>query len=591
MQQIEARAEAQVKPIIDNLLALGRTRLIALAATGIGIVLALFFGLNTVMAPSFAPLYSDLSLGAASRVVSALEQDGFQVELSGGGAIVSVPSGDVPRARMSLAEKGLPDEGSPGWELFDQSSGLGMNTFMQQVSRLRALEGELARSIQTIEGIDAARVHLVMPDREAFSRSRPDPSASVIVRGRATQQISRRQGLAIRALVASAVPNLSPNRVTVLSASGETILSEEVDGEVTLQAAGASIEERLGRNITEILTARVGAGNARVQVNVDLSTEREVIRNQSFDPTQQVVRSSETRDEDQSDKETASGEVGVAGNLPPALAGDPAAGPVSANTSTRTDEIVNYEIGSTQSETVREPGAIQKVSVAVLVNGIYNVADDGTVSYEERGAEELDRLAQLVQSAIGYDAERGDAVSIDSLRFMDYSMDVGAPVGPSVGQVVAANFMSILRGVFALAVVAAVLFFGVTPVLRRFAPMDAIPALAGGDAAMLSAEMGPERGALTSSAPATQRQMLASAAPDGAALPDQRKAGALALPDSLSQHGEIMGQLDLQPEDLVTLTSVQGGVRRNRIEDIGELAESEAGEALRVLHGWLAEEA
>ncbi len=580
-----------MKPIIDNLMSLGRTRLIALGATGLGLIMALLFGLNTVMAPSFAPLYSDLSLAAAGRVVSALEQDGFKVELSGGGSIVSVPQPDIARARMSLAEKGLPGEGSPGWEIFDEASGLGMNSFMQQVSRLRALEGELARSIQTIEGIDAARVHLVLPDREAFSRTRPDPSASVIVRGRATQNINRRQALAIRALVASAVPDLSPSRVTVLSASGETILSEEVDGESTVQAAGVSMEERLSRSITEILTARVGAGNARVQVNVELSNERKVIRNQSFDPNQQVVRSTETRSEERQNQETDPGAVDVGNNLPAALAGDAPGGPTSADSSNRTDEIINYEIGSTQSETVQEPGALERVTVAVLVNGIYNVTEGGDTVYEERSPEELARLTQLVQTAIGYDAERGDAVSVDSLRFMDYSMDVGAPIGMSIGQVLAANLMSILRGFFALAVVAAILFFGVTPMLRRVLPEGGLPALAGagagagyGDAPALAG------------GPAMQRQML----PGGQQQVPGSNPAALANhhPEAhaLADHSGLHAATSLapyqgEPEDLVTLDSVQGGVRRNRLADAGDLAESEPDGALKMLHHWLAEEA
>ena len=176
--------------------------------------------------------------------MAALEQEGFAVQLDSSGAIVSVPQSDVARARMALAEQGLPDEGAPGWELFDNSSGLGMNSFMQQVSRLRALEGELARSIQTIDGIHAARVHLVLPDREAFSRTRPEPSASVIVRGRSTQEIGRRQALAIRALVASAVPDLSPGRVTVLTASGETILADDMPGDASFGSTGNAIEDR-----------------------------------------------------------------------------------------------------------------------------------------------------------------------------------------------------------------------------------------------------------------------------------------------------------------------------------------------------------
>ena len=575
-----------MQSIIDNLAGLGRTRLIALGATGLGLVLALSVGLNLVLAPSFAPLYSDLSLATAGRVVSALEQDGFDVELSGGGTIVSVPQDDVARARMSLAEQGLPGEGGAGWEIFDQSSGLGMNSFMQQVSRLRALEGELARSIQTIDGIDAARVHLVLPEREAFSRTRPEPSASVIVRGRATSSISRRQGLAIRALVASAVPDLAPSRVTVLSASGETILSEETEGDAGVQAAGASMQERLQRSITEMLTARVGAGNARVQVNVDLSTERQVIREQSFDPDQQVVRSTETRQEEAQDREGTQTEVGVANNLPPELGGD-AGGEQSASTSTRTDEIVNYEIGSTQRETVREPGSVERISVAVLVNGIYNVAANGETVYEERSPEELERLTALVRSAVGFDEARGDTVSVDSLRFMDYSMDVGAPIGLSLGQTIAQNFGAILRGTFALALVAAVLGFGLRPMLRRVLPETGTGlALAGATAGAGSA------GQLGYEGAPGQTPQLPGAARDAAGQP-----GALAQqPGARGPSQQAMLPYEQQiatydGDEMVSLASVDGKIGMRRLVSVGEMVENEPEASLKVVQSWLAEEA
>ncbi|MGY6704330.1 flagellar basal-body MS-ring/collar protein FliF [Roseinatronobacter sp.] len=552
-----------LQPIINNLLALGRNRLLALGATGIGLVLALFFGLAAVMKPTFAPLYSDLSLAGASRVVAALEQDGFNVQLGGGGAVVLVPQEDVARARMALAQQGLPDEGAPGWEIFDNSSGLGMNSFMQQVSRLRALEGELARSIQTIDGIDAARVHLVLPEREAFSRNRPDPSASVIVRGRATQTIGRSQALAIRALVASAVPNLSPNRVTVLTASGQTILSEDGTGEVSIGATGTAMQEQMARNITEILSARVGAGNARVQVNVELSNERQVIRSQSFDPEQQVVRSTETREETREDRSSTGDDIGVANNLPAELA-DAGLGPQSTNNSARTDEIINYEIGSTQSETVREPGEVMRLSVAVLVNGIYEVADNGSVTYSERPEEELARLEQLVRAAIGFDAARGDTVSVDSLRFIDYSLDVGAPLGMSVMQVIAANLMTILRSIFALAVVAVFLIFGLTPLMRRIWPEQGVPALGAGVGQGALAQAGSAIGTPALSGPA------------GAAA---RQDVSVFYPEQVDQHSEYM-----------TLASVSDGVRSGRIKALGQLVEQEPDESLRAIQSWLAEE-
>lgn len=582
-----------MKAILDNLKSLGRTRLIALGATGVGLVAALLFGLNAVMAPSYAPLYSELSPAGAADIVSTLEQAGFAVDVSPDGTTVSVPRTDLARARMSLAERGLPDQGVPGWELFDNASGLGMNTFMQRVNRLRALEGELARSIQTIDGVDAARVHLVLPEREAFSRDRPEPSASVIVRGRARHEISRRQGQAIRALVASAVPEMSPGRVTVLSATGETILAEDGDGtsDITLQSVRASIEERMARNVSQILTARVGAGNARVQVSVDLTSEREVVVSRSFDPSQQVARSIETREEEVEDRENASGEVGVGNNLPEELQDGGANGPQSTNSRTRTDEIVNYEIGSTESETTREPGDIERVSVAVLVNGIYDTLPNGDVEYRERPAEELERLGELVKTAIGFNEARGDTVSIDSLRFMDYSMELGEPVSRSMAAVISDSLPSILRGLFALAVMALILFFGMRPLRALIEPKkieDETPALTS------DAQGYP---ALTAEGQQAAAQQAQIAATPGALQPQAGQTAiapagggtALAAPvaGAEARSGDVLDPV--QDGEVVRLAAVHGGVDRKRLNSVGELAESHPDETLNVVRGWLQE--
>ncbi|EAQ02172.1 flagellar FliF M-ring protein, partial [Pseudooceanicola batsensis HTCC2597] len=236
-----------MQALLENLKALGQGRLIALGVTGVVLVLATFFGVRAVLEPSYSTLYRDLTPSEASRMVGALEGAGFAVQVDSSGSILSVPQEDLARARMELAGQGLVGDGAAGWEIFDEASGLGMNSFMQKINRLRALEGELARSIQTIDGVDAARVHLVLPEREAFSRERPQPSSSVIIRSRAGHQVNLRQAQAIRALVSSAVPEMSPGRVTVLTANGETILAEEGTdvAEVTQQSLKASVEDRI----------------------------------------------------------------------------------------------------------------------------------------------------------------------------------------------------------------------------------------------------------------------------------------------------------------------------------------------------------
>jgi len=568
-------AVGDVQGVIDNLKSLGMRRLAILGGIGAALVTVLFFGLSLAVAPDYAPLYRDLSPGEASRVVGTLEQAGFKVQTDASGSVVSVPREDIARARMELAGAGLPDDGTPGWEIFDEASGLGMNTFMQKVNRLRVLEGELARSIQTIDGIDAARVHLVLPEREPFTRERPRPSASVIVRGRGSRQLGLRQGQAIRALVASAVPDLAPASVTVLSASGETILADDSEAgvEAGMQSMKAGIEDRLSRRVTEILSARVGAGNARVQVSVDLTTERQVVREQSYDPSQRVIRSTETREESREDSKAARGEVGVADDIPAALADG--APPANRNSSTRTDEIVNYEIGGTQSETVREPGEVEKVSVAVLINGIYNVADDGTVSYEERSPEELARLEELVQSAIGFDTDRGDSVSVVSLRFMDYSMDVGEPVGRSFMQILSDNTGSILRGLFALAVIAAVLVLGVRPALRRVGELEG------------PKEVAELPAAARDNAPALPGQTPQAAA---GAAPDVRQPQQAGQPGAQVYHtGTVLDPLPQGAQDMVRIASVQGGIQRGWINTVSDMIEHEPDDAIKVIKSWLAE--
>jgi len=572
-----------VQDLINNLKALGRPRLMILGGVALGIVLALLLGVSAVSRKDFAPLYTNLSMAAAGSIETTLIGAGFDARMAEDGASVSVPRGDLARARMVLAESGLPIEGDPGWELFDESSGLAMNSFMQRVNRLRAMEGELARSIQTLDGVQSARVHLVLPEREAFSRERPNPRASVIVRAVPGRTIARKQAMAIRNLVSSSVAELELGRVTVLSASGETILAETADGDgqATLQSARAGIEDRLAQQIQSILTARVGAGNARVRVNVDLTSAREVIVEQSFDPDQQVVRATDNRTEQRSGTD-AGGNVGVENNIPAALA-DPGSGATSAQS--KSGESVQYEIGNTRREVVREAGDIRRVSVAVLVNGIYSV-DGSDVTYSERSADELARLSELVKSAVGFDDQRGDTVSVDSLRFMDYSMEVGDPVSMTPMQRVGNNIVPILRGLLGLLIVALVMILGVRPVLRHL-QQTATPELPKGEAAAALAAPGGEGGVADATA---------VTGPGGAKPATTGAANLLDVSDEARNAPGYTGIFDPAhddgtPHEYIETLGVRGSLIKARVEAIQALAEDKPDEVLRVLRGWLVAEA
>ncbi|SEN25811.1 flagellar basal-body MS-ring/collar protein FliF [Palleronia pelagia] len=566
-----------MKDLIENMKALGARRLAMLGVVGAVILGGVLLGATTVFAPVYTPLYSQVSPAAASQMVQSLEQSGIPVRLSRNGDIISVPEGDLARARMAIADSGLPSEGTPGWELFDDMSGMGMNTFMQRVNKLRALEGELARSIQTINGIEAARVHLVLPEREAFSRERAQPSASVIVRTGPNRSLSRRHGQAIQALVASAVADLDTSGITVLSATGETIVAEEDTGssDTSLTSQRAEIEERLEASVASILNARVGPGNARVRVSVDLTNEREVRRTTSYDPGQQVARSVETRSQSSDETDPADGAVDAGNNIPEALQDEGGGGQGTRSTNS-SDEIINYEIGTVQSETVREPGDIERITVAVLVNGLYEEVDGETV-FNDRSPEELARLENLVKTAIGFSADRGDEVQIDSLEFRGYDGDLTMPTGGGVGGFVSDNATTMLRAVFGLAAIAMVLFLGRQPLRMVLDAALPSPEFAGVPAGALE-------GGGPSQADGGQGQR---ALPQGQSAP--RQITGPTADDQRQLAGEVLNFDDPRGKELVQVASVDGGVARSQLKTVSAMAEQYPDEALRVLNSWLTE--
>ncbi|MBU0860995.1 MAG: flagellar M-ring protein FliF, partial [Alphaproteobacteria bacterium] len=417
--------------------------------------------------------------------------------------------------------------------------------------------------------IKAARVHLGLPERAAFSRERSQASASVIVRTSANTTLSRNHAQSIQALVASAVADLDAQNVTILSASGETILAKEDAGgsDYSLQSQRSTIEEQLAQKVESILNARVGTGNSRVRVSVDLTTERERRVTQSFDPDQQVARSIETRARNSSEADGNAGTVDVGNNIPAELRDANAAGG-GQSTRNENDEIINYEIGSVESEMTREPGDIERVSVAVLVNGSYGTLPDGSEGYIERSADEMATLTRLVTTAIGFDENRGDQVQVDSLEFLNYETDFNGMPGRGLGTILADNTMAILRALFALAFAAIVMLFGAKPLRLILDATSPTPALAGagGDASMLGAPSGSGSRAIGSSA------------------------GQDRLPGpAVSQSRELVVAGQEGSREMIQIASVDGGVRQSQIKAAVDLAQEDSDGALRVLGQWLAE--
>src|SRR5205085_7087623 len=427
-----------VQGLVEFIRTLGAARLGAMAAVTAALVGVFAFIILRVTAPQMTPVFTDLTPEDSAAIVKDLERQGIAYELKNDGAIVMVPRDKMTRTRMKLAEGGLPKGGGVGYEIFDKSDALGATSFVQNINHLRALEGELARTIKAIDRVQAARVHLVLPERPLFSRDKIEPSASIVLRVRGALEAA--QVRAIQHLIASAVNGLKPQRVSVVDEAGNLLADGAAGSETAIGGLGqerqATYERRLRDQIESIVSSVVGPGRARVQLAADFDFNRVTETFDKFDPEGRVVRSSQTREESSANS-GQEGQVSVGNELPGAQQGQNQPGQVSRDQSKKTEEIVNYEISRSTKTEVTEGGRIKRVSAAVLVDGSYAKNDKGDVAYQPRTKEELDRIGALVRTAIGFDQKRGDQIEIVNLRFAE------APAAPI--QEPSSGFLSFLQ--------------------------------------------------------------------------------------------------------------------------------------------------
>ena len=433
-----------------------RRRLIA--ALGVLAVLVAVFGLiRAATEPSMALLYSGLDATAAGEVVAALEAESVPFEVADGAILVEASARD--RIRMELAGRGLPAGGPAGYEILDGLTGFGTTSQMFDAAYWRAKEGELARTITGSTNVRAARVHLANPVSQPFSRS-PAGSASVTVT-MARGELDRGQAEAIRYLVSSAVAGIAPDAVAVIDSAKGIVLAGEED---PLKGPGGATdrEATLKANIERLLEARVGPGRAIVEVNVDTAMESETVSERTIDPDSRVAISSEVEESSESASGTNPG-VTVASNLPDGdVSGD--AGN-NSRTATESRERQNFEVSETRRERIIAPGQVRRISVAVMVDGVAGTDPQGVATWEPRPEPELEMLRQLVQSAIGFNAERGDVVTIQSLQFTAVP-EAGALVEAGSGFLAQNGARLIQVGVLA-AVVLALIVFVLRPLAAR----------------------------------------------------------------------------------------------------------------------------
>ncbi len=536
---------------MEILTRLGPARLAVMGAVTLALVGFFAFVIMRMSQPDMGVLYADLSMSDAGAVVRALESRGVRYQTRGDGVILAARD-DLARLRMELASDGLPAGAGVGYEIFDRGDSFSSTSFVQNINQLRALEGELSRTISSLARVEAARVHLAIPERRLFERDREDPRASIVLRVRG--ELDQAQVRAVRHLVATAVEGLRPDRISIVDEGGRLLADGATAGDSMAAAAAdetrIGFENRLRAQVEDIVAGIVGRGRTRVQIAAEFDTNRVEARSETFDPNGQVARSMQTRTDN---AVSTQGDAGVTvGNELPGAGGD-AAGAGPRDQQETTEETINYEISRSTRVEMLEGPRLARLSVAVLVDGAYATGPDGSVTYEPRTAEELQRIEALVRTAIGFDADRGDQIEVVNLRFAEGPQPEFLPEAPTLLEsLLDPTREDVLRAIelavlFLLTLV--VIFTVLRPMMRAFSasPVLVAAGAGGGEAAAIAGGDGSGGGT--------------------AALP--------ARSDATSQ--------------MIEMAKVNGQVQQESLERVADLVKQSPSETVSVMRQWIHE--
>jgi flagellar M-ring protein FliF len=539
-----------VSGVLEVIKKLGPQKLMAMGAVSIALMAFFAFIIMRVTAPTMVTLFTEMNMQDSNAVIRDLDQRGIKYEMRHDGGTIMVPKDMALRLRMDLAGKGLPQGGGVGYEIFDKTDSLSATSFVQNVNQLRALEGELGRTIRSLDRVQNARVHLALPERQLFQRDKRETRASIVLKVRGELEAS--QVRAIRHLVATAVDGLKPDRVSIVDEAGRLLAdgagdSSDPTGAIAEKQQG--YERRVRQQVEDIVASIVGRGRARVQVAAEMDFNRVQQTQESFDPESRVVRSTNTRNENNMSNESRDGQVTVANELPGAGAQNGQGGQREA--SQKNEETVNYEISRTTRTEVIEGGRVRKLSVAVLVDGAYTKAATGTqMDYQPRAAEELERISTLVRSAIGYDQKRGDSVEVVNLRFAE-----SPTVAETREQTMFERLFSFSKDdtfrMLELGVLALVTVFVFLFVVKPFMGMIKMPEKV--QQIMVQGANG---------------QMVAIAAPPG-------------------QAGPSAADEPTMTEQMIQMSQISGAIQQRSIEKVGEIASKNPPETVAILRQWL----
>ncbi|HVI52172.1 MAG TPA: flagellar basal-body MS-ring/collar protein FliF [Candidatus Sulfotelmatobacter sp.] len=545
---------------LQSLKNLGTMRLTVIAGGGVAVLAFFIYVMARMSTPPMEMLYGGLELADANAIVTKLQTDKVPYELRRDGTEIWVAADRKLDLRVKMAEQQLPSGGSvsTGYEVFDKGDVLGSTSFIQNVNLLRAMEGELARTIHAIDGVKTARVHLVMPKREAFSRETQEPSASIVLKMENGRRLNKQQVQAIQHLVAAAVPKLKPNMISVVDDKG-TLLARGTDDAQSMAETAEdnrrNTQERLQRTIEDLLERSVGPDKVRAEVSVEMDYDRISTTQETYDPDSKVVRSTVTTEENQQTTDSENSSVSVQQNLPDA--GGNNAGAKSQSKQSRTQTTENYEISKVVKNQIKEMGTIKRITAAVLVDGRYGPPAEGQkkLTYQPRDEKELEQIASLVRTAIGYDANRGDQVEVTSMAFAGH--DEPEPDG-SENKLFGMDrdFVEKIASNLGLSVVAILfLLLVLRPLVSR-----AVESMAAGPAG------------------ADGRRMLA----DHGVTPPLLAAGGPPAPAP----GLLSEELDTVDE-LIDIDKVEGRVKASSLRKIGEIVEKHPEEALSIIRAWM----
>ena len=539
--------------LLAGLKSLGPMRLVAMLAVAIGMFATLGVLATRGGSTPMTPLYGDLDLKDAAAIVDQLDTAKIANDTDEGGTRVLVPESSLDAARLALAKAGLPSGGTVGWEIFDKSTDmLSESQFEQNINQTRALEGELARTIGLIDGIRAARVNLVLPSREPFSRDQQEATASVLLTTKGAGSVDRESVQAILNLVAAAVPGLKAQNVAIVDSAGDLLAraGAPLDGIGAAQTAdelATATEARLSEAVEEMLGRTLGPDHVRATASVEMNFDTSQQTSEKYDPDQQVARSTQTSTTTNKTTDAAQN-VSVQNNLPNANAGTSGSG----STEQHQEETDNYEIGKTVSTLVHDQPQIKRISLAVMVDGTTTIGADGKSIWQPLAAPQLADITNLVKDAIGYDQSRGDNVDVTSMQFMTEAGNTDAPLKLMGISFEKSDIMRLAEtGLVGILILAGLLFV-VRPTLLR---LTATPA-------------GAAPGILTIGADGIP--MLA--APGSPAVP-----GMLALPNPQQS----------EDDDFVTIANIEGQLRVSSMRRLGAMVDKNPDATLSIIRSWI----